>query len=60
MTITISISCDGCGETAETPSDSTAGVNEIEGVLEPGWVHATEYDHCPNCAADFGDEYGDE
>ena len=56
MTITISIACDDCGESAETSSDITAGVNEIESAIDPGWVHSTEYDYCPDCAPSHEDE----
>lgn len=50
MTITIEIECDGCGKHEQTSSDHDSAVNEIDGVLDPGWVHTSTEDYCPDCA----------
>lgn len=49
MTMTVSISCDDCGLSAETSTSYDAGVNEIDGVLDDGWSHEGETDLCPSC-----------
>lgn len=50
MSMTISISCDGCNVTVETSTDYDSGANEIESALEPGWIHEGGEDFCPECA----------
>ena len=57
MTMTVSITCDACGTSAETSTSYDAGVNEIDGVLDDGWAHDGEQDLCPSCA---GQEERDE
>ncbi|MBG0738753.1 hypothetical protein IV500_04880 [Paeniglutamicibacter antarcticus] len=49
MSMTVSISCDGCDLTEETSTSFEAGTNEIEGVLEDGWAHSNTDDFCPDC-----------
>ena len=51
MTMTISISCDGCGLEEQNSTDHDAGTNEIDAVLEDGWTHSTGEDFCPDCSA---------
>lgn len=50
MTMTISITCDGCGASAETSTSYEAGANEIDGALDDGWHHEGETDLCPSCS----------
>lgn len=49
MTMTMSISCDECGLSAETSTRYDAGTNEIDGVLDDGWSHEGGTDLCPPC-----------
>lgn len=49
MTMSVTITCDGCGLTEEASTVYEAGVNEIDGVLDDGWTHGIE-DFCPSCA----------
>lgn len=49
MTMTVSIACDRCDAFAETSTSYDAGTNEIDGVLETGWVHDGGEDFCPLC-----------
>lgn len=49
MTMTVSISCDDCGLSAETSTSYEAGSNEIDGVLDDGWSHDGETDLCHSC-----------
>lgn len=49
MAMTVSITCDGCSLTAETSTDHDSGTNEIDGVLDEGWVHEGGEDFCPEC-----------
>lgn len=57
MTMTVSITCDECGTSAETSTSYDAGANEIGGVLDDGWAHDGGQDLCPSCA---GQEERDE
>lgn len=50
MTMTVSITCDDCGMSAETSTSYEAGANEIDGVLDDGWHHEGETDLCPSCS----------
>lgn len=50
MTMSLSITCDDCGLTVECSTDHGSGCNEIDGVLEDGWVHESSEDLCPQCA----------
>lgn len=50
MTMALSITCDDCGLTVECSTDHDSGCNEIDGVLEDGWVHESSEDLCPQCA----------
>lgn len=52
MTMTVSISCDECGLSAETSTRYDAGTNEIDGVLDDGWSHEGGTDLCPPCNDD--------
>lgn len=49
MSMTISITCDGCDLTEETSTSFDAGTNEIESLLEEGWSHDSATDYCPDC-----------
>lgn len=49
MTMTVTISCDDCGTSAETSTSHDAGANEIDGVLDEGWEHEGGEDYCPTC-----------
>lgn len=56
MSMTISITCDGCELTEECSTDMDSGANEIEDQLDPGWTHEPGDDRCPKCAGDGGDQ----
>ena len=47
----MSITCDGCSESAGCATDYDSGANEIDGMLESGWVHRGSEDFCPACVA---------
>lgn len=49
MSMSVMITCDDCGETAETSTQYDAGCNEIDGVLDDGWLHTSTEDLCPQC-----------
>jgi hypothetical protein len=48
--MTVYIECDGCGESAQTSTQHDAGTNEIDGVIDEGWIHSSAEDFCPKCA----------
>lgn len=56
MTITISITCDGCGVTTEAPAGYEDAVDAIDEALDLGWVHLTPEDYCPNCSLTIGQD----
>lgn len=56
--MTVSITCDGCGLTAEASTAHDSGANEIDTELEDGWTHDGGEDYCPDCSEEgqVGDE----
>lgn len=55
MSMTVSITCDDCGTSAEASTAYDSGTNEIDSALEVGWTHEAGEDLCPDCSgADAG------
>jgi hypothetical protein len=50
MSMSVSITCDGCGLTEEASTSYESGTNEIDGALDEGWEHEGGEDFCPECA----------
>lgn len=49
--MTVPITCDGCEVAEEASTQYDSGVNEIDSVLNEGWVHNSSEDYCPACVS---------